>query len=127
MATGDAAALEGFTPVSPAADIRLGYDDINRLADWVAGRTTGRRIGASGRAAMGTLSGSGSSYEKTVTVTLPSGRFTTAPRIALAIESIVSTQDKVGVSDVTATSFTIYYWRENNTTTAIQWVALENG
>lgn len=36
MANGDAAAAAGFTPVPPTKDKRLGYDDINRLADWVA-------------------------------------------------------------------------------------------
>lgn len=38
MANGDIASAAGvFTPVSSAADIRNGYDDINRLADSVAG------------------------------------------------------------------------------------------
>jgi hypothetical protein len=37
MANGDLASSFGlFTPVSPGAEYRLGYDDINRLADAVA-------------------------------------------------------------------------------------------
>ena len=38
MANGDIASAEGFTPVAPAADFRLGYDDINRLADFLVSR-----------------------------------------------------------------------------------------
>jgi hypothetical protein len=38
MANGDAAAAQGFTPVAPAEDFRLGYDGINRAADFAATR-----------------------------------------------------------------------------------------
>lgn len=38
MANGDAAAAQGFTPVAPGEDFRLGYDGINRAADFAAGR-----------------------------------------------------------------------------------------
>ena len=40
MAIGDAAAAAGLPVVSPTADIRLGYQDINALADRVASHMT---------------------------------------------------------------------------------------
>lgn len=39
MANGDVAALNGFTPIAPTDDLRLGYDRINQLADLLMART----------------------------------------------------------------------------------------
>ncbi len=40
MANGDAAQAVGFTPVPSTKDKRLGYDDINRAADFTAAHMT---------------------------------------------------------------------------------------
>lgn len=127
MATGDAAALEGFTPVSPSADIRLGYDDINRAADWTAGRTKGRRIAAAGSVLMDSLTSDGSNYSQTVSVTLPTGRFTSAPLITTGIQSVSPIFSRVGYSSASATSFLLYFVRANDTPTTVTWHAQQSG
>lgn len=126
MANGDVAAAQGFTPVAPSKDIRLGYDDINRLADWVASRTIGRRIAASGRVTPD-VSGSGSLYTADVTVTLPAGRFTSTPRVT--VTPLSGTNEDMGATtqNITATSFGIHFHRTTNTSTGLDWVAVENG
>jgi hypothetical protein len=70
MANGDLALAAGFTPVAATKDIRLGYDDINRLADWVVTRY--------GRTASGNVP---STNTGVIAVTFPTGRFTAVPAV----------------------------------------------
>lgn len=129
MANGDTASAQGFTPVAGTKDIRLGYDDINRLADWVASRTTGRRISASGTITVD-VTGSGSTYTAmAVTVTLPAGRFTGIPTVVASILTgqVDAETFGLGIANRSATSFELNFKRSTNTSTGIQWIAMETG
>ena len=109
-------------------DIRQGYDDINRLADWVATRTTGRRIAASGTFTVD-VTGSGSNWQAgPVTVTLPTGRFTGTPVVVLTpLTGAMDEAMQWGVANRSATSFDFSFKRGTNTSTGMQWIAIENG
>lgn len=127
MANGDTASANGFTPVSASKDIRLGYDDINRLADYVVQRTPAPHAMASGRVTID-LTGSNSVYTgEAVAIPLPVGRFTSTPRIILS-PLTQSNEDMVyGTYDISATAFSVHIKRTTNTSTGIDWLAVSNG
>lgn len=62
-------------------------------------------------------------YAATEVVTLAAGRFTAAPQITLGVYTQAAADQHAGVANVTATSFTLYYWRANQTATSIGWAA----
>jgi hypothetical protein len=126
MANGDYASSLGFTPVPGTKDIRLGYDDINRLADWVATRTTGTRKSAAGRVSID-VTGSGTTYSGEIDVHFPTGRFTTVPRVMATPLTGTNETVIVGTADITSTGCTIHLSRDSNTTTGVDWIAMENG
>lgn len=78
MANGDLASQRGFTPVNPGADVRQGYDDINRAADWAAAFFARLPF------AMAAGSEPGSSAD-VQTVTFPPGRFAAPPVVVVTL------------------------------------------
>lgn len=127
MANGDLAASQGWSTVPGSKDIRQGFDDINRLADWVAQRTSGVSAVAGGNLSV-TVAGSGSAFDVTTTVTLPTGRFSSAPSVAANPNTGAQNSQHIGIQNLTATSFTLYYFRTNAATNvSIYWVAVSRG
>lgn len=127
MANGDLAAANGWATVPGSKDIRQGFDDINRLADWVAQRTSGVSAVAGGNLSV-TPTGSGSAYDCTTTVTLPTGRFASAPSVTATPNTGAQNSQHCGIQNLTSTSFTLYYFRTNAATNvSIYWVAVSRG
>lgn len=127
MANGDVAAAAGWSTVPASKDIRQGFDDINRLADWVAQRTAGVQVSAGGVATV-TPTGSGSAYDTTTTVTLPVGRFAAAPAVTATPNTGAQNEMHCGIQNVTAASFTLYYFRTNAASNvSIYWTAVARG
>lgn len=127
MANGDIAAAAGFTPVSGGADIRAGYDQINRLADWVAQRTAGVAPVAAGVASV-TVAANGAVFDVTTTVLLPTGRFTSAPSVTANPNTGATNEMHIGIQAITAAQFTLYYERTNAASNvSIYWIAAQRG
>lgn len=100
MANGDAAAAAGMDLVSGTADRRLGYDEINKTRDYIAGRTLRH---ARGQLTTGSLAASNTASRK-IAVDFPAGRFT-APPIVLITSG--GTRVSCAAEDVTTTGFTL--------------------
>lgn len=127
MANGDLAAANGWATVPGSKDIRQGFDDINRLADWVAARTAGVSAVAGGLLSVN-ATGSNGAYEATTTVTLPTGRFASAPSVAANPNTGAQNEQHIGIQALTSTSFTLYYFRTNAASgVSIYWVAVSRG
>lgn len=124
MATGDSAAAAGLPVVPSTKDIRLGYDDINKLADalaahlvsgghaWnkISGRpvfwhtmTTGVAIGLGGT---------------TRTVTFPTGRFSSPPVIQLTLGNQTQSSNLIRIAVGAATATGFEYTIRNDATTS---------
>lgn len=118
MANGDLALAAGFTPVAATKDIRLGYDDINRLADWVVTRY--------GRTASGRLPATNTGV---VAVTFPVGRFTTAPGVVANLNEY-GEGAQVLVKDISVTSCTILIYHVTTgfaiANLDVSWIAAQN-
>lgn len=127
MANGDIAAAQGFTTVPASKDIRQGYDDINRLADWVAQRTTGVQVAAGGVATV-TVAANGAVFDVTTTVVFPTGRFASAPSVTANPNTGATNEMHIGIQAITATQFTLYYERTNAASNvSIYWIAVARG
>ncbi len=85
------------------------------------GRLDGRYPVA--RVAGGGVSVAGSG---TASVTFPGGRFSSEPYITTGIFSGVATPEYAGISNATASGFTMYYYRGGSTASAtINWIAVQ--
>jgi hypothetical protein len=58
-------------------------------------------------------------------VTFPTNRFAKAPKVSLAVDSTNPHHAVVSFANVTATGFTVYNRRVNDTATVIHWTAIQ--
>lgn len=116
---------ECFAMATPTTRNSYSFNGMTVLGN---GRFYGPNVGGSGFAvergsvsglvapsAGGVISGSGS---------FTAGRFTVAPTVTITVNSSVPQNCAVGINNVTTTGFTFYFYRTNNTSTSVSWIAV---
>lgn len=74
--------------------------------------------------ASGDFSASGGGFQATRTVNLIGGRFTAPPSIGIGVFTQAANDQHAGVANVTQSSFTLYFWRANQSATSVGWTAI---
>ena len=120
------AAVYGFAPFSgleyfetDTLNTFVYTDTIDLSTGWVGTKSE------SGLFAFGTgnFSAAGGGYQASVQIFLDPTRFTAIPIVTTGVFTTASQKQHAGVSAVSATGFTLYYWRENLSATTVGWTA----
>lgn len=69
------------------------------------------------------MTAAGGGWQLAIDQPLVSGRFTSPPIITTGVYTQSTSNQHVGVANVTTTSFRLYLWRADRATTSVNWVA----
>lgn len=103
--------------------------DIGNLADDSDGtlyaELAKRPVSANGVVTYTSLSSDGDGFSASKNITFPGGRFASPPVVTTGIVTGASQNQHAGIQNVTASGFTLYYYRDNNISGSafVNWIA----